>query len=81
MNDAYADDIFSHNINDMFLGKPIPTTCCLYKVVGIASPIKVGNIVGIDVVGTESPMPMICRLQRVIKSDFRGKRSFIMYLF
>ena len=54
--------------------KPIPTTCRPYKIVKIAPSVKVKNVTGIDVVGTEKPMATTCRLQSV----FEGNSPFLV---
>lgn len=75
--EAYTNDTFSNYVDDMSSKKLIPTTCCLYKVVGIAPSLKVEKVVGIDVVGTEPPMPTTSHLQRVVESEFRGKKVLL----
>lgn len=72
-NEAFTDNIFDTD-------KPIAilTTCRLYKVVGIALLVKMENVVGINIVGTEQPIQTTCPRQRVFETDFRLKRKVLL---
>lgn len=57
-NETFTDYIFDNYPDNMSSDKPIPipTTCRLYKVVGIAPSVKVENVIGINIVDTEQPI-------------------------
>ena len=55
-NEAYTDDFFDTYADDMLSVKTYTDDLSTVQVVGISPLVKVKNIIGIDVVGTDPPI-------------------------